>query len=84
LEVFKADPGAFDAVITDRTMPEVTGTDLTRRILAMRPGIPVILCSGMADAEDEAEARAAGVVAVLKKPIGPGEMARTIRRVLEG
>lgn len=84
LEVFKRDPGAFDAVITDRTMPEVTGTDLTRRILAMRPGIPVILCSGMTDAEDEAEARAVGVVAVLKKPIGPGEMARTIRRVLEG
>ena len=53
LEVFKNDPNGFDLVITDQTMPNMTGKDLARALMPIRPGIPIILCTGFSEQIDE-------------------------------
>ncbi|MFC1811331.1 cache domain-containing protein [Thermodesulfobacteriota bacterium] len=83
LEIFRADPGEFDLIITDYTMPEVTGADLAREVMGIRPDIPVILCTGYSDQMDEEKSKAMGIRAFVMKPIVMGEMAETIRKVIE-
>lgn len=87
LKLFTAHPGRFDLIITDQTMPLLTGTELAGEIRLLRPDVPVLLCSGFMD-EDEGtireEARAAGIAEVLRKPVDRDEMARAIRRVMNG
>jgi PAS domain S-box-containing protein len=87
LEVFRAQPEAFDLVITDQTMPHLTGENLAREMLRLRADIPIILCTGMGDAGDgmgiEQAARAAGIREVVKKPAERIELARAVRRALE-
>jgi signal transduction histidine kinase/ActR/RegA family two-component response regulator len=84
LERFRAAPGEFDLVITDMTMPGVTGKELAREVLGLRPRLPVILCTGFSDAIDEATAREMGIRAFIVKPIVMRELAETVRRVLDG
>ena len=87
LKLFTAHPGRFDLIITDQTMPLLTGTELVREIRHLRPDMPVLLCSGFMD-DDEGtirqEARVAGIAEVLRKPVDRDEMARAIRRVING
>ncbi len=87
LEVFKAQPDRFDLIITDQTMPHMTGDKLARAIQRLRPDIPVILCTGFGNpangALTPAAAKAAGIREVVMKPVGRSEMARIIRRVLD-
>lgn len=83
LAVFEEDPGAWDVVVTDQTMPNLTGLELTRRLLALRPDIPVVLCTGFSEAVNEETARAAGVVAYLTKPVDPDQLARAVRAALD-
>jgi len=54
--VFRSDPGRFDLVITDQTMPILTGVELATEVLRIRPGIPVILCTGFSELVDEDKA----------------------------
>jgi PAS domain S-box-containing protein len=68
LEAFRAEPGAYDAVVTDLSMPGMPGLELTRRVLEARPGVTVIVTSGYVSEEDEAAARAAGATELLLKP----------------
>ena len=82
LEVFRAAPDRFDLVVTDQTMPNLTGAALTRRLRSIRPDIPVILCTGFSEALTEEEARFLGVRAYLMKPVVKRQMARAIRRAL--
>lgn len=82
LEMFRRDPGAFDLVITDQTMPNMLGIELSREILKLKPGLPVILCTGYSDILNEEEALAAGISAFILKPFSVKEIAETIRRVL--
>ncbi len=82
LEVFRAAPSGFDLVITDFTMPEMTGMDLAEALLKVRPDIPIILCTGFSEQIDEEKSRKAGIRAFLMKPIGIADMARVIRQVL--
>ena len=82
LALFKSEPGRFDLVITDVTMPEITGLDLAREILALRPDMPVIMCTGFSHLVNPDTARAAGIRAFAMKPLTKREMARTIRHVL--
>jgi two-component system, cell cycle sensor histidine kinase and response regulator CckA len=78
LEAFRAQPGGFDLVITDLTMPGLTGIDLFREITAIRPDTPVILCTGFHDAVRPEEM----FRAFLTKPILMHELSETVQEVL--
>ncbi|HQR53649.1 MAG TPA: response regulator, partial [Burkholderiales bacterium] len=73
------EPRRFDAVITDQTMPRITGLDLARELLAASPDLPVILYTGYSDGLTETEVKAAGAVALVRKPVEP----RALRALLE-
>jgi nitrogen-specific signal transduction histidine kinase len=83
LEAFRADPNAFDLVITDMTMPELTGRDLARELMAIRSSIPVILCTGFSDQINAEQAENNGICGFLMKPYAISAIARTIREALE-
>ena len=84
LSLVKDDPFRFGLIITDQTMPEMTGFELAREILAVRPDMPVILATGFSPLVNEESARAAGIKALVAKPLTKRELAKTIRQVLEG
>ncbi len=69
LETFRADPGQFDLVITDQTMPEMTGIDLAGHVMSIRPDIPVLLCTGFIDSAIEEKITEAGIRAIVLKPV---------------
>ncbi|MFO7752738.1 MAG: PAS domain S-box protein [Desulfobacteraceae bacterium] len=83
LEKFKMDPYALDLVLTDMSMPNMTGERLAREMIAIRPDIPVILCTGFSERFDEKKAETAGVKAFLMKPIVNRDIAETVRKVLD-
>jgi PAS domain S-box-containing protein len=84
LLLFRLDPSRFDLVITDQTMPDVTGVELAKEILALRADMPIVLCTGFSHLVDADAAKAAGIKAFAMKPLTKSEIARTIRKVLEG
>jgi PAS domain S-box-containing protein len=84
LSLLKEDPSRFDLVITDQTMPEMTGVELAKEILASRPNMPIIICTGFSYMVDAEKAKAAGIKAFAMKPLTKREIARTIRKVLDG
>ena len=71
LELFWAKADQFDLVITDMTMPNMTGERLAREILAIRPGIPNILCTGFSEYMSEEKAKALGIRELVMKPQEP-------------
>jgi signal transduction histidine kinase/ActR/RegA family two-component response regulator len=83
LEEFAAQPDRFDLVITDMTMPKMTGDQLARRMMAIKPQIPVILCTGFNETISEEKALAMGINKFVMKPIVKDELASTIRTVLD-
>ncbi|MFC1579498.1 PAS domain S-box protein [Thermodesulfobacteriota bacterium] len=83
LEAFRNDPEAFDLIITDMTMPDMTGSDLAKEILPVRADIPVILCTGFSEQIDEKKAKEMGIRAFVMKPIVMRQIADTIREVLD-
>jgi len=84
LELFRANPDQFDLVITDMTMPHMTGDRLAKKLMKIRPDIPVILCTGHSGQISEKRAKAIGIRAFVMKPIAQRQMAETIRKVLDG
>jgi len=82
LETFKSRPDEFDLVITDMTMPVLTGDKLARELVKIRPDLPVILCTGFGTTVMGQKACQAGVKAYLMKPFVLRDLARTIRQVL--
>jgi PAS domain S-box-containing protein len=82
LAAFEATPERFDVVVTDETMPGLTGTGLARVVRNHRPDLPVVLMSGYTGAIQTQQALAAGVSELLSKPIQSHEMATTLARVL--
>jgi predicted ATPase/signal transduction histidine kinase/CheY-like chemotaxis protein len=82
LQAFHAEPRRFDLLLTDETMPEVTGTELARKIRQLRPEIPIILMSGHGDPQLSERARAVGVVDVLGKPLILRDIAEPVARAL--
>ena len=76
-------PARFDIVISDMTMPQLTGIGLAKEVLEIRPGIPVILCSGFSDKVSEERARAMGVSAFLFKPVVMQDLAVAVRAALD-
>jgi CheY-like chemotaxis protein len=84
LELFKKEPYRFDLVFTDQTMPVMTGVDLAKSMLAIRPDIPIILCTGYSNLIDETEARNLGIRALAMKPLMKQEVSVLIQAALEG
>ena len=83
LKLFKKEPLKFDLVITDYTMPDMTGVDFARKLLKVRSDIPIILCTGYNDDISPDRAKKAGIKEFLLKPQGKRELDLTIRRVLD-
>jgi len=81
-EIFRENSDTFDLVITDKTMPKVTGFEVAREAKSIRAGIPIILCSGFQEKEDTEKLAALGIT-LLIKPISMSEMARAIRDALD-
>ena len=74
---------SFDLVITDQTMPGMTGLDLARRLLERKPELPIILCTGYSTLVSTESAAAAGIRAFAMKPLAKREIAALVRRVLD-
>jgi DNA-binding response OmpR family regulator len=83
LALFRADPYAFDLVLTDYTMPDGSGLGLATELVRLRPGIPVLLTTGHVDEFAEGALRAAGIRDVLMKPVLLDELAAGVARVLK-
>jgi CheY-like chemotaxis protein len=83
IKAFLADPQRFDAVITDESMPGTSGSELIRKLRAIRPKIPIVLVSGYLNAAVVQRAREAGADEVLKKPLSARELAMSLARVLQ-
>jgi len=82
-EAFRADPDNFDLIITDLTMPHLTGLELTRELRGIRPRIPVILCSGNSQKAEEGLLAEAGIAACIMKPLVAGELSLLVRKILD-
>jgi CheY-like chemotaxis protein len=83
LALLKEDLNRFDLIITDQTMPGMTGIELARQILAIRADMPIIMCTGFSELVDADKAKAAGIRAFAMKPMTKREIAKTIRKVLD-
>jgi len=82
LDTFRAHPEDFDLMITDQTMPHLTGEEMAREILNLRPDLPIIICTGFSETMSPEKARTMGFRDFLIKPIATRMMAETIRRAL--
>ena len=82
LKQFMAQPEGYDLVISDLSMPHMTGIELAQKILSIRPELPVIICSGFSEKVDAAGAISAGIRDFLMKPVIKRDMARAIRNAL--
>jgi len=83
LELFMEQPEKFDLVITDMTMPNMTGDELAARLMNIRADIPVILCTGYSERISRERAHGLGIKEFVLKPIVMRELAKTVRKVLD-
>jgi PAS domain S-box-containing protein len=83
LELFRNQPDRFDLIITDFTMPNMTGDKLAQEVMRLRPGLPVILCTGFSERISEMKAKALGIQEFVMKPFDLNDLAQTIRRALD-
>jgi PAS domain S-box-containing protein len=84
LELFRSKPDDFDLVMTDMTMPHMTGDSLAREIMKIRSDIPIILCTGYSNKITEEQAKEIGIKGFVMKPVVKEDLAKMIRRVLDG
>jgi len=82
LEAFRLKPGEFDIVITDLSMPKMTGVELTKKIMRIRSNIPVILCTGFSEQISPEQAASIGIKRLLHKPLIARDMAEAIKKAL--
>ena len=82
-QAFQACPDKFDMVLTDMTMPKMTGAELSRKILAIRHDIPIILCTGFSELINAEKAKELGIREYVMKPILISEIALIIRKVFD-
>jgi PAS domain S-box-containing protein len=83
LDLLSINPHAFDLVITDMSMPVMTGMDMASQIIKLRPDIPIILCTGFSERISEQSMEESGIRRLLMKPVVKYEMAKAIREVLD-
>jgi CheY-like chemotaxis protein len=82
LEDFRAHPNEFDLLLTDNTMPRMTGFALSQEVLKIRPELPVLMVSGLADGMDPEVLRARGIRSALRKPHTRQELCEAIEQLL--
>jgi CheY-like chemotaxis protein len=83
LEDFRAQPGSYDLVVTDMTMPKMTGGELALQLMQIKPDIPIILCTGFSETMTEEKAKSLGIKKFIMKPIKKKNFADSIRQVLD-
>lgn len=83
LALLNEDPSRFDVVVTDVTMPEMTGVELTKKVLSIRADLPIIMYTGFSHLVDANVAKAAGAREFVMKPLTKREIAKAIRKVLD-
>jgi PAS domain S-box-containing protein len=83
VEVFRSNPDAFDIIITDMTMPNMTGDQLAKEILSIKPDMPIIICTGFSERINKEQAGIIGIKGFLMKPIIKSDMAQMVRNVLD-
>ena len=84
LEALRERPDRFDLVVTDMTMPDMTGAELATRLLAIRADLPIILCTGYSEAINQEKAKEIGIREMLMKPVLVSTLTDAIRRALRG
>ena len=82
-ETFRKAPQNIDIVVTDMTMPKITGAELSHELLKIKPDIPIILCSGFSELIDKDKAAVLGIQEYLMKPVGRNDLARAVRKALD-
>jgi len=83
LEAFEANPDSYDLVITDMTMPNMTGEQLAQKLIDIKPELPIIMCTGFSERIDKEKAEALGIKGFLMKPVVKAELGKTVRKVLD-
>jgi len=83
LKLFTANPDFFDLVITDQTMPDLSGSELIKELLSIKPNLPIILCTGYSTQINAKEAQQLGIKAFCMKPLNLPELLHTIRQALD-
>lgn len=84
LAAFREHPDHFDLILTDFTMPHMTGVDLAGEVIRIRPDMPIILCTGFSEQITEEKAKALGIREYVMKPFNRRDMACTLRKALGG
>jgi len=82
LDLFIQDPNAFDLLITDQTMPELTGEDFAHEVLQRQPSFPIIVCTGHSESFTEEKAYATGIKKYVLKPVLDDELMDAVREVM--
>ena len=83
LREFSKKPNHFDVVVTDMTMPKMTGEKLAQELISIRPEIPIVLCTGFNEQINEKKAKEIGIKAFLMKPLTLNRLAKTVRELME-
>ncbi len=83
LSIFREQPDRFDLLLTDQTMPVLTGADLAQAVLELNPALPIILCTGYSDTFPEEKALALGIKKYFTKPVSEAELFDAVRRLLK-
>ena len=81
-QTFKADPNRFDLLISDLTMPRLTGLELAKNVLSIRPDLPIIICTGFSESISTEKARDLGIKEVILKPLIPQNFTEIIGKIL--
>ncbi len=84
LDLFRKNPQDFDLIITDQTMPRLTGVELSEEAMRIRPDVPVILCTGFSEVISDQEAKNMGIKELLMKPATTKDLDEAINRALKG
>jgi signal transduction histidine kinase len=83
VQAFENQPEKYDLVITDQSMPNMTGEELARRLIRIRPQLPILLCTGFSDFHDKEQLKTNGIVDVILKPVLKNDLAKAVRQALD-
>ena len=83
LEAFQVKPDKYDLIITDMTMPKMTGEKLAEKIKKIRPNIPILMCTGFSTMIAPGAIEEMGINSILMKPLTLNDLAKTVRRILD-